>query len=377
MKKICYFINSDWYFDLHWLARALSAKHHGYEVHIITRISEKKYHRRFTRLGLCCHALPLKERSCNIFGFISVLVFSFLLLRQIHPSLIHAVTIKPVIIGGLYARLFSVPFVANVVGLGRVFGPGNRFYRGLRKVVCLCYAFILMNPRSRIIFEHTDDLDMFRQNVKFPFCRASVIDGCGVDVEQYAFSEEVTRGQPVVLFASRMLQKKGLAALVRIKRQLAQEGVGFTLRVAGIMVADDPDAIPATEIMRWEATGDIEWLGTCNNMELLLRSASIVALPTLYQEGVPRILIEGAAKGRACIAYNSGGCNSIVINNVNGFLINRGDEDQFRRQLKVLIEDEKLRRRMGQQGRMLVVEKFSAAQVITKTLNIYRILMAR
>lgn len=377
MKKICYFINSDWYFDLHWLARALSAKHQGYEVHIITRISEEKYRRRFSELGFCCHSLPIKERSYNIFGFISALVSSVLLLRKINPALIHAVTIKPVIIGGLYARLFSVPFVANVVGLGRVFQPGNRLLRGLKKAVCLSYSFIFTNPRSRIIFEHNDDLLEFQRNVTFSLRRASVIDGCGVDVEQYTFSEEVVCGQPIVLFASRMLHKKGLAALVRIKQQLAQEGVYFTLRVAGIMVADDPDAIPLTDITRWAAAGDIEWLGTCNNMEVLLGSASIVALPTLYPEGVPRILIEGAAKGRACIAYNSGGCNSIVINNVNGFLISRGDEDEFRRQLKVLIGDKELRQRMGLQGRALVLEKFSAAKVITKTLNIYRILMVR
>ncbi|GAA0517773.1 glycosyltransferase family 4 protein [Tatumella terrea] len=375
MKTICYFVNSDWYFDLHWLARALSAKHHGYEVHIITRISEEKYLRRFTELGLCCHSLPIKERSCNIFGFIAALVSSALLLRRIKPALIHAVTIKPVIIGGLYARLFSVPFVANIAGLGRVFQPENWLYRRLKKAVCLCYSVIFANPRSRIIFEHHDDLLEFQRNVTFSVGRASVIDGCGVDVEQYAFSEEEACDPPIVLFASRMLHKKGLAALVRIKQQLAREDVYFTLRVAGIMVADDPDAIALTDITRWAAAGDIEWLGTCNNMEVLLGSASIVALPTLYPEGVPRILIEGAAKGRACIAYNSGGCNSIVINNVNGFLISRGDEDEFCRQLKVLIGDRELRQQMGLQGRTLVLDKFSAAQVITNTLNIYRILM--
>lgn len=375
MKTICYFVNSDWYFDLHWLARALSAKHHGYEVHIITRISEEKYLRRFTELGLCCHSLPIKERSCNIFGFIAALVSSALLLRRIKPALIHAVTIKPVIIGGLYARLFSVPFVANIAGLGRVFQPENWLYRRLKKAVCLCYSVIFANPRSRIIFEHHDDLLEFQRNVTFSVGRASVIDGCGVDVEQYAFSEEEACDPPIVLFASRMLHKKGLAALVRIKQQLAREDVYFTLRVAGIMVADDPDAIALTDITRWAAAGDIEWLGTCNNMEVLLGSASIVALPTLYPEGVPRILIEGAAKGRACIAYNSGGCNSIVINNVNGFLISCGDEDEFCRQLKVLIGDRELRQQMGLQGRVLVLDKFSAAQVITNTLNIYRILM--
>ena len=375
MKKICYFINSDWYFDLHWLARALSAKHKGYEVHIITRISDEKYRRRFTELGFCCHSLPIKERSYNIFGFISALVSSILLLRRINPAIIHAVTIKPVLIGGLYARLFSVPFVANIVGLGRVFQPGNWFQRRLKQGVCRCYSFIFSHARSRVIFEHQDDLLEFQRNVTFPVSHASVIDGCGVDVEQYTFSEEKNRGQPIVLFASRMLQKKGLSALVRARQQLAREGVHFTLRVAGIMVEEDPDAIPLSEITRWASAGDIEWLGTCNNMEVLLSSASIVALPTLYPEGVPRILIEGAAKGRACIAYNSGGCNSIVINNVNGFLVSRGDEDEFRRQLKVLIENKELRQQMGLQGRMLVLEKFSAAQVITKTLNIYQILM--
>lgn len=35
MKKLCYFINSDWYFDLHWIDRAIAARDAGYEIHII------------------------------------------------------------------------------------------------------------------------------------------------------------------------------------------------------------------------------------------------------------------------------------------------------------------------------------------------------
>ena len=26
MRKLCYFINSDWYFDLHWIDRAIAAQ---------------------------------------------------------------------------------------------------------------------------------------------------------------------------------------------------------------------------------------------------------------------------------------------------------------------------------------------------------------
>ncbi|EAY7612213.1 TPA_asm: glycosyltransferase family 4 protein, partial [Salmonella enterica subsp. enterica serovar Typhimurium] len=25
MKRLCYFVNSDWYFDLHWTERAIAA----------------------------------------------------------------------------------------------------------------------------------------------------------------------------------------------------------------------------------------------------------------------------------------------------------------------------------------------------------------
>ncbi|ECH6191297.1 TPA: hypothetical protein ACIVRB_004702, partial [Salmonella enterica subsp. enterica serovar Aberdeen] len=26
MKRLCYFVNSDWYFDLHWTERAIAAR---------------------------------------------------------------------------------------------------------------------------------------------------------------------------------------------------------------------------------------------------------------------------------------------------------------------------------------------------------------
>ncbi len=36
MKRLCYFVNSDWYFDLHWTERAIAARDAGYEIHVIS-----------------------------------------------------------------------------------------------------------------------------------------------------------------------------------------------------------------------------------------------------------------------------------------------------------------------------------------------------
>ncbi|STW05947.1 glycosyl transferase [Klebsiella grimontii] len=47
MKKLCYFINSDWYFDLHWIDRAIAARDAGYEIHIISHFVDGKVLNKF------------------------------------------------------------------------------------------------------------------------------------------------------------------------------------------------------------------------------------------------------------------------------------------------------------------------------------------
>ncbi len=42
MKKLCFYINSDWYFNLHWKERALAAKENGYEVHVVCNFENQK-----------------------------------------------------------------------------------------------------------------------------------------------------------------------------------------------------------------------------------------------------------------------------------------------------------------------------------------------
>ena len=372
MTKICYFINSDWYFDLHWLERALSAKNAGYDVCVITRFHGDEFLKKFNDLGLQCFPLPLQERSYNLFGFISSALKTFRILSKINPSIIHCVTIKPIIIGGVYSRFRQTPMVANIVGLGRVFEPRRWYEKVLRKLVCLLYSTIFSNPRSHIVFEHQDDLAVFRRYVKFNQHHASVIDGCGVDTHLYGYSEEAENEIPVVFFASRMLHNKGLSALINIRKKMVDEGLPFRLWVAGILVDDDPDAIRVNEIERWHSAGDIEWLGTRKDIDSLISQANVVALPTMYPEGVPRILLEAASKGRACIAYDSGGCKSIIVDSMTGYLVRKGDEERFGTQLKKLLISPELRQKMGRNGRNLVIEKFSSSGVIDKTMHVYK-----
>jgi len=371
MKKICYFINSDWYFDLHWLERAYAAQKEGYQVHVMTRFEGETFYNKFTKLGFICHPIRLRERSLNPFEFLFSMIDISLKLSKIEPSIIHSVTIKPIILGGLFSRIKKIPFVANIVGLGRVFDCGGIIYHLIKKVVISIYRYIFKNSKSKIIFEHKNDMNILEKLIDFQTDQINIIDGAGVDTTIFTYKEEKNISIPIVFFAGRMLKNKGLKTLIDIRSELKRENIHFDLVVAGIEVPDDPHAIPSSMLLAWHEKGDITWLGTRHDMAQLITNSSIVALPSVYPEGVPRILIEACAIGRPCIAYNSGGCGSIIDNGITGYLVTKNDRKDFRDKLVTLLLDPELRKNMGVNGRDLVVQKFSSEKIIVKTLNIY------
>ncbi|NIG17880.1 MULTISPECIES: glycosyltransferase family 4 protein [Pantoea] len=369
-KRICFFINSGWYFQLHWLDRAKLFLNDGYEVHVIAHFSENERITLNTQ-GFICHESGMNERSLNFVSASKDFINIIKLLTALNPDILHAITIKPIIIGGIYARFLKKPFVSSFVGLGRVFMNQTITFKLLNIFVRKTYSFIFKNPKSRLTFEHEKDLRLLIDLIQVPCKQCSVIDGVGINLTEYQYRPEVENTPPVVLFAARMLKSKGLEVLVNINKELKLQGESFILNVAGIEIEGDSDAITKEKILEWHRCGLINWLGKRSDIPKLIEECNIVALPSTYFEGVPRIIIEGAATGRACLVYDSGGCNSIINDGVNGYVVRPGDKDEFKEKLLSLFSNPLLRIKMGLQGRRIVEERFSLESVYEKTKSLY------
>lgn len=76
-----------------------------------------------------------------------------------------------------------------------------------------------------------------------------------------------------------------------------------------------------------------------------------IYIMTSHYEGFGMVLIEAMAFGLPVIAYDCPvGPSSVITNNIDGYLIENGNEAQFIEKLSALIENQDLRKQLGQNG---------------------------
>lgn len=95
---------------------------------------------------------------------------------------------------------------------------------------------------------------------------------------------------------------------------------------------------------------NINFSGISNNVMQKLMESNIFVFPSL-SEGMPLALIEAMSVGLPAIGYKScPSVNELIIDGYNGFLCDDGIDD-FAEKMKILMQDEQLRKMMGENAR--------------------------
>jgi glycosyltransferase involved in cell wall biosynthesis len=258
--------------------------------------------------------------------------------------------------------------------LGYVFIADTRKALVIRKLVTLSCKLAFRHVNQRIIFQNPDDQSVFIENNILPANQTVLIKGSGVDVNDYVPTPE-RDGSPMVLLASRMLRDKGIDEFVAAARVLLAAGVRARFVLVGETDPGNPTAISGEQLRQWADSGVIEWWGHQTDMKDVLSQAHIVCLPSL-REGVPKVLIEAAACGRAIVTTDAPGCREIVRDSENGLLVPVRDSRALAEAIRLLVENPSLRASMALRGREIVVQEFSIERVVNETLSVYRELLA-
>lgn len=367
-RTLLFVVNVDWFFLSHRLPIALEALRQGYSVHIATGLTDKS--NELQRHGLVVHPLALDRRSTGLGNVFRTMMQLWKVFRSVRPDVVHLVTIKPVLLGGLVARLAGVPAVLMAVsGLGFVFMATGPRAVALRWLAGRLYRIAMGHRNLRVIFQNSDDRASLKKLAHLPDSRVEMIRGSGVNLDYYAYTP-IPPGVPVVLLAARLLADKGVREFVDAARLLRMQGVAARFCLVGAVDLGNPASLTDAELTQWASEGAVELWGQRSDMPEVLGAACVVVLPS-YREGLPKVLLEAAACGRAVVATDVPGCRDAMDPGVTGILVPVRNAAALADAIKGLIISPARCRAMGDAGRSLAEGAFDVRQVVAAHLRIY------
>lgn len=297
-------------------------------------------------------------------------------IRSTQPDVLHLISLKNCLLGGVLARTQRVPAVlCAITGLGTLFVEDRALYRMLRPAVMSVLRHVFAHTNSVLALENHDDEQFFVERNVVPAERTRVIPGAGVAADAIRPMVRVG-GAPIILCISRMIRNKGILDLVEAAKLMGRRGLEFEVHLVGDTDARNPTSLTREELRASEANGFVKWLGPRSDVPELLGNASVFCAPTYYREGLPRVLIEAAAAGRPIVATDVPGCREVVVDGVNGYLVPPRDVSALAEALASLLQDPRTCERMGREARLRFEKCFTHRSVFDAFNGCYTTLKA-
>ena len=371
-KRLLFLVNVDWFFVSHRLGIARAAMEKGYEVHVATTLTNQASI--IQENGLILHEVKMSRSGSKIIGNLKTFIKIIKIFREVNPKLVHLVTIKPVILGGIAARFTKIHgVIAAVSGLGSSFLDEGTLGKIKRFFIKRLYRISLSNSNIQVICQNQNDIEDIQKISKLPLTNFSLIEGSGVSLTKFTYSEDKNE-IPNVIMASRLLRDKGVTEFAEAARLLKESNTNVNMILVGETDPDNPSSITKSQVTSWEREGILEYWGHKEDMEKILQESSIVVLPS-YREGFPKILIEAAACGRAVITTDVPGCRDAIYDGVTGILVPERNAIALANSIKELVINPNFYKEMGKRGRKMAESRFDVNNVISKHFKIYNQLL--
>lgn len=264
-------------------------------------------------------------------------------------------------VGMIAAHHVKIPWSLTLHGISETDHPaGFLLGRKLERAdFVACASFFMQAQAMRMVsYNHWAKMHIVR---------------CGIDQATlptvYKQSDLNQKTSVALICVGRLSPEKGYFGLLDCLAQLAEEGSDFSLTVVG----DGPSARSIQQRSgELNLNDSIHFLGSLPEEETLaeISKADALVLPSLM-EGLPVVLIEALAMGKAAIATRVAGIPELIEEDRTGLLFTPSDWSDLHRQLQRLLHDADLRQSLGANGARKVSAEFSIAR---STLNMSRLL---
>jgi len=306
--------------------------------------------------------ISFKRGSISPIADIKCFLNLYKLMVRERPDLVLAYTIKPVIWGGLAARLTRTKFYGLITGLGFTF-QGKSFKR---KVIRAFSKFLYREALRKavyVFFQNIENMNVFISNGIAKRSKSYIVNGSGVDLDYFAYAPIPNLNEKITfLCIARILGEKGIREYAVAANIVSQARPGSKFQLLGQIDDDSPDAINIDEINSWSNNSFFQYLGETNDVRPFIKKSNVFVLPS-YHEGIPRSVIEAMSMGRPIITTTAPGCKETVYNNVNGFKVPIADSNSLAEKMIWFIDNPHKIIDMGLESRKMAESLFDVKKI--------------
>lgn len=373
--KILFLITEDWFVLSHFKPLITTLVDLGADVAIATRVGDRLDDVR--RLGV--RVIPFDYHRGPARPHVDGLTLARLtaLLRRERPDVIHAIALKPIVIGSVAARLAGVPRIAmHLTGLGYAGTAADSQAPLIVRVALQIIASTMRRPGTWLFVENPDDVKRLEGFAALNAARVTELGGAGVDPAHYPFTPVPASGRPHAGFVGRMVWTKGVDLLVAAHDAVRARDVDLATTLCGTPDPSNPKSVPEATLADWARRPGLSCLGRVDDIAGFWRDTTFAVVPSRGGEGLPRALLEAAACGRAIVTTAVAGCRHFVRDGIEGLVVPPEDADALAEAIYKLAQDRDLAARMGAAARQRVLQGYTEAHVKQSITAAYARLMA-
>ncbi|EDX3117368.1 glycosyltransferase family 4 protein [Salmonella enterica subsp. enterica serovar Mississippi] len=344
----------------------------GHEVYALSVDYDHKSKQTLIDIGVVPIDYTISRSGINPFKDFVNFIFLYKLIKKITPDIVFSYFTKPCIWGSLAAYYAGVhKIIAMLEGLGFLFTeqPSGipQKTKTLKRIQILLYRIAFKKINTLIVLNEDDRNDLLNAGC-IEDRKVYVLGGIGINLEHYKYSPAPL--EPIsFIFIGRLLREKGIYEFIAAAKNIKERFEGVTFNVLGNIDPANPGSLKQNELDTIIKEEIINYVGYVNDVSHWLSKSSVFVLPS-YREGFPRSTQEAMAIGRAVITTDVPGCRDTVVNNSNGFLIQRWSSDALAEAMEKFILSKELIRDCGKESARIAKEKFDTRITNKKIITI-------
>lgn len=200
----------------------------------------------------------------------------------------------------------------------------------------------------------------------------------GVDTDKFHPAPEVRpdakQAERNILCVARLQYPKGIDVLLHAWGRMMREPAAWRANITPkLLIAGEGPLLPQLERITAELgiQASVEFMGLQRNVIPLLQRAWGFVMPSRW-EGMPNAVLEAMACELPTIATRVSGSEDIIVNGVNGLLVEPEQPEELAQALRSIIEDPDFAQRLAQEARATIVRDYRLGHIVEQCVDLYR-----